>query len=633
MCGLSGYYNKNVEPLQDTGVMTRLLEGQHHRGPDDRGIRAFSFKYSTSHEFPSGTPQALSQHFEGLLGFNRLAILDLSKNGHQPMCSSDEKVMLMLNGEIYNAFDCKKDLVDDGYSFRSNTDTEVVLNLYLKHGFEKMIAMLNGMFAIVLVDLRVSKLFLARDRFGIKPLYLYERADLFAFASEIKSFLHLPGFSATLNNSLLDEYLLFRNNINRTLFKNVTCLEPGHYLEFSPQTGSRTVRYFDIENYERAVNRATLEDSLALLKNAISTSVKRQLLSDVKLGCQLSGGVDSSLVTYFAKAASNGDLLETVSVIFDDPVFNEEPYMNRVSDRVGVISHRFRMEPSYYLKSFEKATWHFEGPLNHPNTIGIYLLSEKARQFVTVLLSGEGADEVFGGYSRFAKLNNPFQLRTIISGLKKNRSTPLAFLKHYSSGEDRAILSSAFMTAGVAADLKTDFNFASALEARRAIYRTLTGSTFDKQVKYEMKTYLPDLLIRQDKMSMAHSIENRVPFLDNEIVERSFAIPESHLLPDENAHQNNKYALKKLAAEIFDDSFAFREKQGFGIPLRTFFNDKEFRSYLGDEIIPGILKRRIFDGNLIARWFQHLNKISAGELEALWIMVSFEAWAKKFNVS
>lgn len=628
MCGIAGYYYKRGKKITETHLILDILRGQRHRGPDDSGVRFFSLTDVDSRECPANEAIHLHQPFQGVLGFNRLSILDLSPNGHQPMCSPDEKVILCLNGEIYNAFDFKDELIADGIRFKSTSDTEVVLYLYMKYGFDRMVKRLNGMFAVVVVDLRQQKMFFARDRFGIKPLYFFERAEMFAFASEIKGFLPIPEFKAQLNRDLLDEYLLFRNTLNQSLFRNVESLEPGTYRVYTPLSGFETIRYFDIESYRRNGSGGRSFG----IGETLRQSVKRQLMSDVKLGCQLSGGVDSSLVTYFAKEIKKDDLLETVSIVMDDPRFSEEPYMDHVTSRLGLVSHKFRLDEHYYLNSFQKAAWHFEGPLNHPNTIGIYLLSQRAKEFVTVLLSGEGADEVFGGYRRFAEVNHPFHLRSLLGGLRRNQAEPFAFLSRHLSESTRAIMGSAFMTPSIAGKVKPGFKLDDALRRRRKIYNDLSGSPFDRQVKYEIKTYLPDLLARQDKMSMAHSIENRVPFLDNELVEHAFAIAETDIITSGHSEENIKIALKNLAAGVFGRPFAFRAKQGFGIPLRAFFLDSKFSEYLNDHIVPGIEKRRIFNAPVVGQWVRDIGRISTAELDALWIMVSFEAWAHEFKI-
>lgn len=630
MCGIAGYYNKAGTPIGNTETVLKMLHLQKHRGPDDSGIRAFSLKTQTTCEYSNQQPENVENVFEGIVGFNRLSILDLSVNAHQPMSTADGNVMLAFNGEIYNAFDFKPELEAGGYRFKSSSDTEVILALYLKYGFEGMITRLNGMFAIVLVDTIKQTMFIARDRFGIKPMYVYEKAEQVAFASEIKSFLALPGFAAQLNESLLDEFLIFRNTLNKTLFKNVEGLEPGTYRVYSP--GSVQIkRFFSINAYNREKGR-TRADTIEALKIDLKKSVQRQLISDVKLGCQLSGGIDSSLVTYFAKQIKKDDLLESISIIFANQFFNEEPYVDQVSNTLGVKAHKFILEPEYYLQHFENATWHFEAPLNHPNTIGIYYLSQQAKQFVTVLLSGEGADEVFGGYSRFASVMHPFQMYTYLSNLKKNKATPFNHALDYLSQDYRAITGAAYMTRDVAGKLKKDFVYYQALQSRKEIYASLAGSVFDKQVKYEMLTYLPDLLIRQDKMSMAHSIENRVPFLDNDLVEKSFQIPVQQLIGKTTHGEQTKLALKRITIEVFGESFSYRSKGGFGIPLRDFFSNAVFYSYLIDELVPAIAARGLFDANCVKRWIKNIKTINPQELDSLWIMVAFEVWAKRFKV-
>jgi asparagine synthase (glutamine-hydrolysing) len=631
MCGIAGYYYKSGKDIGNTSTLHKMLEIQKHRGPDDSGVRAFSLKSQKTKEYSNREIETLDSGFEGIIGFNRLSILDLSPNGHQPMSSADGKVMLAFNGEIYNAFDFKDELKADGYQFKSASDTEIILALYLKYGFEGMINRLNGMFAIVLVDAVKQHLFIARDRFGIKPLYVFETNELLAFSSEIKSFLKLDEFAPALDRNLLDEFLLFRNTINKTLFKGVEGLEPGTFKIYSPG-GVQVKRFFSVNDYQRTGDGTSLVDSVASLQQGLKTSVQRQLLSDVKLGCQLSGGIDSSLVAYYAKQIKQDELLETISITFDNTFFNEEMYVDQVSKRLQLKSHKFRLHPAYYLQEFEKATWHFEGPLNHPNTIGIYFLSQHAKKYVTVLLSGEGADEVFGGYSRFSAVMHPFHPRVYLSNLKKNRSELLKHIFQYNSADYRAIMGSAYMMPGMARQLKNDFSSENALQSRRAIFASLDGSTFDKQVKYEVLTYLPDLLIRQDKMSMAHSIENRVPFLDNDLVKNSFTIPVNQLIGKTSHGEQTKLTLKNITNEIFGESFSYRSKGGFGIPLRDFFSDQKFNGYLMEELVPSIASRGIFDPIRIKRWVQNIKTIHPQELDALWIMVAFETWAKKFKV-
>jgi asparagine synthase (glutamine-hydrolysing) len=629
MCGITGYINVNSKTIKDTSTIIPMLRVQKHRGPDDSGIRAFNLRSGQSLELPINEPCSLKESCEGILGFNRLSILDLSSNGHQPMVSPDNKVILTLNGEIYNAFEYKSELEKWGYRFKSTTDTEIVLALYLKCGFEEMLSRLNGMFAIVVVDLGKNEVFVARDRFGIKPMYYIFAGEIFAFSSELKSFRYLDGFTFRLKEEQLDEYLLFRNNMNGTLFKEVQSLSPGHYLSFNHDKGLAEKRYFDINNYARSFEvTGNLESYSEMLETWLSKSVTSQLMSDVKLGCQLSGGIDSSVVTWLANRNSDRGNFEAVSIVFNDQRFSEEEHINRVIESLGIISHKFLLNADYYFDNIESATWHLETPINHPNTTAIYKLSQSAKDYVTVLLSGEGADEVFGGYGRFYEISYPFQPGLLLHEIKKNILHPLKAANYFNDGF-RAVMATSFMTSFLAKRLLPNFSSQRAAGDRISLYHSLSGSLFDRQVKYEIKTYLPDLLIRQDKMSMAHSIENRVPFLDNEVVKNAFTIPEKYLMLRKcpEGYNTEKYLLKIMTARIFGNDFAFRNKRGFDIPLREFFLNTKFDEYLNDKIMPNIRQRNLFNHKIVLGWASDIKNLKYSTLEALWVIVAFEIWA------
>lgn len=629
MCGITGYINTNSKSISDSSKIISMLKAQQHRGPDDSGIRAFNLKTGLSIAVNSHETSGLEDGFNGVLGFNRLSILDLSANGHQPMMSPNGKVLLALNGEIYNAFDFKKELTDWGYHFKSSTDTEVVLALYLRYGLQEMLNKLNGMFAIVIADLDRQELYVARDRFGIKPMYYISNEDIFAFSSELKSFTYLDGFSFKLNPDKLDEYLLFRNNVNDTLFDDIKSLKPGCYITYSHSDDVSVKQFFSINDYQRqSCQKEDVQQVQKKLVNCLEKSVKSQLMSDVQLGCQLSGGVDSSLVTWLANKQSLNGNFESVSIVFDNERFSEEKYIDQVRDTLGITAHKFLLDSDYYLDHFEHATWHLESPLNHPNTIGIYKLSQRAKEYVTVLLSGEGADEVFGGYERFYDIEYPYGYLNILRQIKNNLRHPSEIMAYFNEA-NRAIMSAAFMQPAMAQKLRPQFSKQKATFDRKSIYSSLTGTRFDRQLKYEMLSYLPDLLIRQDKMSMAHSIENRVPFLDNQVVSQSFLIPESFLLRRKNNNDTNteKYLLKQITADVFGHHFAYRDKMGFGIPLREFFLKDGFKQYLNDKIIPGVKSRGVFDSKLVANWVGNIKSLRPRELEALWVVIAFEAWA------
>lgn len=621
MCGLMGYLSKQG-PVTEDFTIRQMADLQQHRGPDDSGFVAIDSERLKAWELSAHDGGGLSEPADLMLGFNRLSILDLSPNGHQPMTGADGRVILMMNGEVYNAFAFSDSLERKGYQFRGKSDTEVVLNLYLEYGLEGMLERLNGMFAIVICDLRNGKVFLARDRFGIKPLYIYEDQKYFAFSSEIKSFSVLPGLQFQLNESLLSEFLLFRGNREETLIKGVSNLEPGCCLTYDLAAQSQTRRLFATLGTQRRLSERPLEQ---VLREATTS----QLLADVTVGCQLSGGVDSSLVTFFAAEARRRGDLETISITFDDQRFSEQRYVEQVHQRIGLRSHCFEMNPSYYFSEIERATWHLEQPLNHPNTIGILLLSKHAKDFVTVLLSGEGADELFGGYSRFTDLQRPFG-RYFLSKLKHESGSRLALLRQYSDEAWRTVMATAYGAPSLAASVYPEFSADRAVQRRVQLYGGLAGERFAKQRAYEVMTYLPDLLMRQDKMSMAHSIENRVPFLDNDVADRALSMHSADLLKRVSGKCQGKTPLKEMAAAIFGRSFAYRRKQGFAVPLREFMQHEAFRELWNAQVAPGIRGRGLFRLKPMENILSRLDTASTRDLELLWNMLSFELWASQY---
>tara|TARA_Y100001958_G_C21248081_1_gene580291 strand:- start:2566 stop:4458 length:1893 start_codon:yes stop_codon:yes gene_type:complete len=628
MCGFAGFLNFNNSYEMNNHSIRRMIEIQKHRGPDDSGIVGIntfdkSFETITVDKFANfNSPKNL------LFGFNRLSILDLSSNGHQPMFSPDKKVVLMMNGEVYNAFDFKKELLQKGHIFKSTSDTEIVLKLYLEYGMESMISKLNGMFALAIYDFNLDTLFLARDRYGIKPLYVLQEKNRLAFSSEIKSFKKLTDFNLEPDFSRIDEFLLFRNLINNTLFKNITNCIPGTYFSIKKNKVESHL-YYDI-NDEGNSTISTL-DSFSKLENTLKKSVERQMISDVKLGCQLSGGVDSSLVTYYASKKLDKGNLETISIIFKDKKFSEEKFVDEVSKKLLLKSHKFEMEAEYYFDVIENAIWHFEHPLNHPNTIGIYLLSQSAKKHVTVLLSGEGADESLAGYNRFLITNkNKVFTKSFFAGLKRNWNYIFDFLSYSLNTDKNMVMATSFSNISTAKSLKSSFNLKNAITNRVNILKKLKGSKNTRQRKYELITFLPDLLMRQDKMSMAHSIENRVPFLDNEMVSTSLNISDDALIALNGKKLECKKVLKDIAAQKFGESFAYRNKMGFAIPLRSFMASNIFKKKWKDIIEPGLKKRGLFKTNSLSKWVNNIEKATPQQLDAIWLMLGFEIWAKQY---
>lgn len=625
MCGIAGYFLKEkVEHNTDT--ILRMLHEQKHRGPDDSGVLGVNVDKNIFESKSVDSPVSFISEPNLIFGFNRLSILDLSSAGHQPMVNKAKKVALMLNGEIYNAFDYKSELIDKGYVFEGSSDTEIVLCLYLEYGIRGMLDRLNGMFAIAIYDGVNKNIYLIRDRVGIKPLYLLNEGGIIAFASEMKSFKALPNFRFTLDEIRLSEFLLFRNTINNTLFKNIVNITPGTYCTINDNGEIRLSKYFDIREEPEGIRCANGSD----LEVALRASIKRQMISDVKLGCQLSGGVDSSIVSAFAAETLPKGSLEVVSVVFDESNYTEKEYIDKVSAKYSLISHQFKLNTSQYLDLLDDAVWHFEQPLNHPNTIGIKLLSKEAKKHVTVLLSGEGADEILAGYGRFLPNAVSFFSINTIRKVFKNRTRFLEFIFIWSQNDKRYILQTAFGNFAMANILYPKFSAELAMESRMGIWNSIADSFTNKKRKYELLTYLPDLLMRQDKMSMAHSIENRVPFLDNEMLKVALAVNEDDLIKKRNKVWEGKNLLKELCSRNFGDTFAYRKKMGFAIPLKQIFSSTSFQNRWNDELLPRIKSRGIFRCNKLEQWMLNPMKMNAEQIDSVWLMIGFEIWATQY---
>ncbi|MEJ5310873.1 MAG: asparagine synthase (glutamine-hydrolyzing) [Anaerolineae bacterium] len=639
MCGIVGTYNFSGQPANPS-VVREMMALQAHRGPDDQGLRLF-----TLHKGGSAYSVAVEQDFagfqrgfEGCLGFNRLSILDLSYAGHQPMVNPEGTVMLAFNGEIYNAFDFRDELISLGYHFRSRTDTEVLLYLYQQYGLSGMLARINGMFAIVICDLAQGRMHLVRDRVGIKPLYYYKNDDFILFASEVKSFLAHPNFHAELDERYLDEYLLFRYCTgDRHLLKNVKAVPPGHILTISPDEYHLS-QYWDypISESNPWISRDTV---VFQLESALRSSVKRQLQSDVILGCQLSGGIDSSLVAMIASQEA-GTCLHAISILLEDPRYSEEPYIDRVHSRFQIDCHKYMLDEQFFLENLSEGTWHLDQPLNHPNSLGIFLLAQRARDWMTVLLSGEGADELLGGYPRYAYADGRYRsIARFVSPFveKMPRYVRDRFATRFGQNlrldkVDWFILSTAFISGGMLHQLRPEVDISEVLEYRRTLFDNSGGDFVKNCMRYDLKTYMVDLLVRQDKMTMAHSIENRVPFLDNEMLDLWGKLPSKHLIKPSVILERfaTKMPLKQIAKKYFGADFAYRRKMGFGIPLRTFFSAPLFEEMMEDLILPGVRTRGMFSSEAFESWWRRLSFSPPMEVEAFWIFVAFELWCHLF---
>ncbi len=598
MCGIAGFVNLDGAPA-DAGVLEAMTDLIRHRGPDDRGTICLPMR--------GGLPDTA-------LGFHRLKILDLSARGHQPMTSADDRTTLLYNGEAYNAFDYKAELERDGYRFRTGTDAEVILALYERRGLEQMLGQIDGMFAIVIADTGRGIVHLVRDRVGIKPLYWAQRGTTVLFASEAKAFLAHPAFRAEIDPAEVDELLAFRYVAGEaSLLKGVRQVQPGHYLTITPD-GVRETRYWSVPDCVEKLH-VSRERAIDCLDYLLSRSVQSQLRSDVSVGCQLSGGIDSSLVAVLARAHRSAKL-NAFSIVFDDPRFSEERWIAAATDTARVDSHRFVFDEAAFITALDAASWHMDQPIGHPNSLALWLLARRSREQATVLLSGEGADEVFGGYTRFPDA----QAAASAGGGRRRHDTVDTFIR-----------ASQFHREARLSKLRPAANLRPAIEKRRALFHEGLADHLSNCLKYEMRTHLVDLLLRQDRMTMAHGVENRVPFLDRQVIEFARALPAEHLVAPAppNGFPRTKIVVKEVARRHFGTAFVDRRKSRFNLPLAQYFRSGPFVALMEDRLLPGMASRGLVDVNVVRRWWRRA--LSApSTTEGFWIPVALELWAQQF---
>ncbi|MYL49607.1 asparagine synthase (glutamine-hydrolyzing) [Halobacillus litoralis] len=557
MCGIVGIFNKNG--VENHALIQDMMEKIHHRGPDNQG---------------SYTNREIS------LGFKRLTIIDVSENGNQPMFSEHDRYVMIFNGEIYNFQSLKEDLLLKGHTFQSQADSEVVL-----HGFEEygpsILKKLRGMFAFSIWDKVEERLFLARDPFGIKPLYYtHETTDgSFLFGSEIKSFLPHPGFRKSFNLEALQPYLTFQYSaMEETFFEGVYKLPHGHYMIHDGKD-------FEIQPYwEPSYSEQTtdLNEAIEKIQEAMEDSIRHHKISDVEVGSFLSGGIDSSYVTSLLNPN------KTFSIGFKDyeGMFNETTLAEELSQKIEVENHKRLISAEDFFQAVPTIQYHMDEPHANLSSVPLFFLSELAKEHVTVVLSGEGADELFGGYDWYKispeqKIYEkvPFTIRksiaTVSSKLPKNRITRFLksggekieekFIGHakvFRPEDAREVLKPAYRQNRKPADLLSK------------TYAKVSGANDSTKMQYaDLHHWLPgDILQKADKMSSAHSLELRVPFLDPKVMEVA-----SSLAPSLRANgKDTKYALREAAKSVLPEEWANRKKVGFPVPIRDWLRQKEY---------------------------------------------------------
>lgn len=611
MCGIFGVFQFKADELDQARKGLRELA---HRGPDQDG-----------------------EWFEPniYLGHRRLSIIDLSENGRQPMVSDIHGLVLCINGEIYNYQILKAELIKK-YQFKSQSDSEVLLYGYKEWGIEGLISRLDGMFAFALYDKNEKCLFLCRDSFGKKPLFYTISNGQLVFGSEIKAlFAFDPSLKVFSKDGIYDWMYHRGNNSKETIFHKIYQLSPGHYMKCF-ESKQDLKKYYDLTDVAGTLNN--YKDIPAELDYLLNDAVRKRLISDVPVGLQLSGGVDSSLIAHYIKKQHQGDF-HSFSVGFSDKKdasFSEEIYARFVADKLGLIHHQLNINKKDVISEYEHVVYLFDGMLDIPNAIPIYMLSKYAKDYISVFLTGEGADELFGGYAKLnelltieksRKVFNPLTTSLLIntlSGIHRAKIKKLlrwAYLNNIYSGQKERILddSNCYIspqTLSVLFGKQKNSLFDFTLDKQK-----LRNLPFFKQLLLEEhKSYLFCLLDRQDRASMGAAMEARLPFLDKSLVEWAINLPQEHLFNE----KKTKIIIKNLSSQLFGEDFTYRPKVGFPLPIYNWLDqDDGFKPWLNkvynnDFILYEFIKKETLQNFMQSKRFD--NKILCySDSESMWM--------------
>jgi len=599
-----------------------------HRGPDDVGI------------FIDGNVG---------LGHRRLSIVDVA-SGHQPMTNEDGALQITYNGEIYNHSDYRDDLEARGHVYRTHCDTETILHLYEDHG-DACVDYLRGMFAFAIWDSKKRELFIARDRLGVKPLYYVHTDDgSLYFGSEIKTLFEAGAIKPELNFSALPDYLAnHATSGEETLYKGVKRLLPGHTLMW--RDGKLEIKkYWDVSFTKAEQNGRTDKDYIAEWYELFRTSVRLRLMADVPLGMFLSGGIDSSAIAAVMSGMVD-EPIKTFSVAFAEREANELAYARIVAKAYKTNHHEVVVSPEEFFNALPRLVWHEDEPLAHPSSVALYFVSLLASQHVKVVLTGEGSDELLAGYGRYRKtilnLSLGKHYRTLTPSLV--RGAVRSGIQGLPTSKVRQKLLRSFL--GVAPDIESIYfdNFAvfplamqgdllsnQTLErigaidpyagVREALEQTDADSLLDRLLYADIKTYLHELLMKQDQMSMATSVESRVPFLDHKLVEFTCSLPEKLKLRG----GTTKYILRESMKGVLPEAILTRSKMGFPVPIGAWFRGA-YRSVIDEYVLSErAMSRGLFNEDFVRDLVQRHQSGAENHDERLWALVNFEMWQRQF---
>lgn len=616
MCGITGFTNK-VDNAD--GIISEMMNKIRHRGPDAEG------KYVDG---------------DIALGHRRLSIIDVSSSGDQPIFNEDGSLVIVFNGEIYNYREIREKLIAAGHTFKTNTDTEVLIHGYEEFG-EKLLNMLRGMFAFVIWDKKKKELFGARDFFGIKPMYYAVMGKTFMFGSEIKSFLPHPHFKKELNTTALENYLTFQYSpTNETFFKNVYKLMPAHY--FTLKDGKLQIkRYWDV-NFN-ADEKPALEDWVKRISETFKDSVNAHKIADVEVGSFLSSGVDSSY------AAAVAEVDKTFTVGFgDDEKYNEIGWAKEFSKAIGKENTSKVITPEEYWGSLEKIQYHMDEPLADPSAVALYFVCNIASERLKVVLSGEGADEIFGGYNVYSDPDGtlydklPMPIRRAIgkaAGKLPAKRGVNFFVRKGKTVEERFIGNAFIFSAEERKNLlKIKTDAPHPMELTKPYYSRVKGKDDVTKMQYlDLHMWMAgDILLKADKMSMANSLELRVPFLDKEVMALAEQIPTKYRVTHSNRTDDTKYITKyamRLAAKMdTPDSMAktaAKKKLGFPVPIRVWLKEDKYYGIVR-EAFESENAAEFFNTEPLIRLLDDHKNGKADNSRRIWTIFIFLVWYKVY---
>ncbi len=625
MCGIAGFLNTDGSPA-DARVVRAMTDIIAHRGPDGSGFHVRG---------------------EVALGHRRLSIIDLATGG-QPMSNEDDSIWITYNGEIFNHADVRPDLEAAGHRYKSHCDTETCIHAYEQWGDES-VTHYRGMFSYAIWDQNKRRLFCVRDRLGIKPFYYFWNGRLFAFASEIKALLQHPEISAQFNEKLLPEYLAFGyTSGEETLFTGIRKLMPGHTLTVNCGSDPK----LEIKQYWDAPCPTAFEERsddawIAECRNRLEEVVRMRLMSDVPLGMFLSGGVDSSAIAALIKRMADGPV-KTFSVGYNESRFSELSEARQVAEQIGTDHHEVLVSMEDFFNALPRLVWHEDEPITWPSSVSLYFVSRLASERVKVVLTGEGSDELFGGYGRyrFYQLNQQWMraYRGVPGGVRDAIQNAVAGSPLLSASVRRK-LGHTVLGRGTSIESLYLNNFYCAFGAEEQQQllaehfatnpyanfldrwnSTQHSPTLSRLLYADQKTYLVELLMKQDQMSMACSIESRVPFLDHKFVEFAASVPAHMKLRG----KQGKYIVKKAVEDLLPRNIIYRKKMGFPTPITAWLMHDQarvIRDYLRDP-----------DGLLAAYVnFEYLDdlldKHDRGQHDAtdrIWRLLNLQVWGDMY---